>query len=175
MSISIKLTQHLKSLSEEEKIQEIKKLVVLFPVVKEYYQSKLSNEGEIELLNKYTSIIKKEFNTGNTPGRARISVAKKAVSDFIKISKSELSVAEIMIQYVESGVKFTNAFGDIDEAFYYSMESMFDKALNYIVENNLKDSFRERCKKIVSDTDGIGWGFPDELEELFLTYMNELP
>ena len=42
-----------------------------------------------------------------------------------------------MIQYVENGVKFTNAFGDIDEPFYYSMESMFEKALEYIVENNL--------------------------------------
>ena len=173
MSTNIKLTQYLKSLSEENKIQEIKKLVTLFPLVKEYYQSKLSNEGEVELLKKYTLIIKKEFNTGNNPGRARISIAKKAVSDFIKVSRSESNVAEIMIQYVENGVRFTNAFGDIDESFYYSMESMFDKALDYIVKNNLKDSFKERCAKIVSDTDGIGWGFPDELEELFLTHMSE--
>ena len=30
-----------------------------------------------------------------------------------------------MLFYVECGVEFTNMYGDINEAFYYSIESMF--------------------------------------------------
>jgi hypothetical protein len=173
MSINSKLTQYVESLSPKDRIKEIRKLSQLFPDVAEYYQAKLSNEGETELMNKYTSIIEKEFRSDNVPGRARISVAKKAVSDFIKISTRSFNKAEIMMRYVESGVRFTNAYGDIDEPFYNSMETMFEKALKYISENKTREVFRERCAKIVSDTDGIGWGFYDGLSELFSRYMQQ--
>jgi hypothetical protein len=72
-----------------------------------------------------------------------------------------------MLFYVEQGVKFTNAYGDINEAFYNSMENMFDKAVELICKEDLKDSFDERCQKIVGDTCDIGWGFYDTLSEIY--------
>lgn len=173
MPTNSKLTQYIESLSLKDRAKEIKKLYQLFPEIVEYYQAKLSNEGETELMNKYTLIIEREFRTYNIPGRARINIAKKAVSDFIKISTHSFNIAEIMIRYVEAGVKFTNEYGDIDESFYNSMEIMFEKAFKYILENKMQDVFRERCVKIVSDTDDIGWGFHDNLSELFSRYMQQ--
>ena len=58
-----------------------------------------------------------------------MSVAKKAISDFKKLSDSPLNNADIMLHYVENGVQFTDAYGDIDERFYTSMENMFDDAV----------------------------------------------
>ncbi len=47
------------------------------------------------------------------------------------------------------------------------MESMYDRAIKHIAENNLQDQFQERCLRIVSDTAGIGWGFHDTLRDIY--------
>lgn len=47
------------------------------------------------------------------------------------------------------------------------MESMFDKAVKLMGQNDLKDLFQKRCQKIVDDTSGIGWGFSDTLSEIY--------
>jgi hypothetical protein len=73
----------------------------------------------------------------------------------------------MMLFYVEQGVKFTNEYGDIEEAFYNSMESMFGKAVELICKQDLKDSFQLRCEKILGDTSDIGWGFYDTLSEIY--------
>ena len=76
-----------------------------------------------------------------------------------------------MMFYVENGVEFTCDYGDIDERFYNSMESMFESTLKFIQKNNLGKDFNTRCKKIVDDTDGIGWGFHDQLGYLYNLYF----
>jgi hypothetical protein len=72
-----------------------------------------------------------------------------------------------MLFYVEQGVKFTNAYGDINEAFYNSMENMFEKTVELMCKQDLKDSFQQRCQKIVTETSDIGWGFHDTLSEIY--------
>ena len=51
-----------------------------------------------------------------------------------------------MLYYVEMGVQFTNAYGDIDEAFYNSMESMYERAVKYIAQHGMCGHFEERCR-----------------------------
>lgn len=72
-----------------------------------------------------------------------------------------------MLFYVDRGVKFTLAYGDIDEAFYASMEGMYEKALSAMTELDSKHIFEQRSQKIVTDTSDIGWGFHDTLSEIF--------
>src|SRR3989339_543691 len=136
-----KISKYLKSLSEEELIDEIKKLHKLFPDVREYYQGELIDGGEEELLKRYKKIIKDEFLPDRGWGDAKLSVARKAANDFIKLSRNNRNAAEIMIYYVEIGVKYTNAYGDINEPFYASMEKMYQKAVYYVIEHGLKDVF----------------------------------
>jgi hypothetical protein len=64
-----------------------------------------------------------------------------------------------MLFYVEQGVAFTNAYGDIDAPFYSSMESMYERALKLIKKESLQDQLLDRCQNIVNETHGIGWGF----------------
>jgi hypothetical protein len=37
-----------------------------------------------------------------------------------------------MLFYVEMGVRYTNQYGDINESFYTSMESMYENATKHI-------------------------------------------
>ena len=69
---------------------------------------------------------------------------------------NEVDAIDIMLFYVEQGVKFTLAYGDIDEAFYASMEGMYKKALSAMTELDSKNIFEQRSQKNVTDTSGIG-------------------
>ncbi len=163
------LKQALKNASKEELINDIADLFKRFEMVQDYYQVKLSATEAPEVGAKYRKIIENEFFPARGFGKARLSVAKKAIADYRKISKTAAGVADIMIFYVEQGVKFTCAYGDIDEAFYNSMASMYEQAVKWILKHQLQSLFEARCAKIVADTSGIGWGFPDDLEEIYAT------
>lgn len=175
MSKNSKISTYLESLSSADLMKEIKNLHRLFPDVREYYQVQLSDKGEEELLAQYKKIIKDEFLPDHGWGDAKLSFARKAVSDFIKLSRNNLNAADIMIYYVEIGVKYTNAYGDINEPFYASMERMYEKAAEYVTENRLEYNFTSRFKKIVEDTNGMGWGFYDNLRDMFLEFFPGVP
>lgn len=167
------LKQYLKNCSKEELISDISELFKKFNSVKDYYQLKLSPQEEAQVVAKYKKIIEDEFFPKRGMGRGRISVAKKAVTDFGKIAETPVGRADIMIFYVEQGVKFTNEYGDIDEPFYISMEDMYEKAVEWIIKHQIQDLFRERCIKIVKDTSGMGWGFHDGLCDIYTGAFND--
>ncbi len=165
------LSKYLKSLSPEVLRKEILLLHRLFPEVREFYQAKLSEDGERTLLARYKRIIQNEFAPERGFPDARLSVARKAINDFSKLSKDKKKIADLMLLYVEMGVLFTNTYGDIDEPFYNSMGKMYEKVAHYVVNAGLKDVFLERFEKIVRTTQGIGWGFSDDLTDTFETYF----
>lgn len=78
-----------------------------------------------------------------------------------------------MIFYVETGVRYTEVYGDIDEAFYLSMESMYERAIKFVVLNNLADIFKDRLFAIVNTTVDMGWGFHDQLCEIYYGSLSE--
>ena len=66
--------------------------------------------------------------------------ARKAISDFKRACDDPSSVLELMVYYVEQGNQCTVDYGDIDEHFYSSIESMFDATCdNTEVRKCLKD------------------------------------
>ncbi len=135
-----------------------------------YYRgidTRLAPEGEAAVIDKYKAVIKNEFLPARGFGKARLSVARKAVSEYRKLSRSKASLVDLMLYYVETGVKFTNKYGDIDEAFYEGMGNMYKWAVKLIVENELEELYERRCRRIVEDTSGIGWGFHDWLSDIY--------
>ena len=75
-----------------------------------------------------------------------------------------------MLYYVECGVEFTSTYGDIDEAFYYSIEFMFSNFVSVL--NNLdSDAYYERnadrIKNMCRKTDCVGWGFNEEMMNIY--------
>lgn len=161
------LKKYLKNCSQEELVNEISELFKKFPLVKEYYQIKIYPQSEEQVINKYKKVIEDEFFPSRGFGKARLSVAKKAISEYKKVSQTPLGLVDIMLFYVEQGVKFTKAYGDIDENFYISMEGMYEKAVKSINKYEFRDIFQKRCQKIVKDTSGMGWGFHDALCDIY--------
>ncbi|WP_035557930.1 DUF6155 family protein [Hymenobacter sp. IS2118] len=96
----------------------------------------------------------------------RLREGKKALSDFQKLEPAAELVADLLLVYVETGVRFTNAYGDIDEGFYSSLETVYAKALALMQREQLLPQFAARTAQIVRDTSGIGWGFHDYLTEV---------
>jgi hypothetical protein len=120
------------------------------------------NPNERALFEKYHNKVFEAFYP-KRGGNYKLKDGKQAISDFKKLGPSADLLADLMLFYVETGVKFTNEFGDIDEGFYSSMETTYVAALTLMRKENLLNKFADRAGKVVSNTSGIGWGFHDYL------------
>lgn len=103
--------------------------------------------------------------------KLRLKDARKAITDFKKLEPDPESLADVMLYYVECGVRFTNDFGDIDEPFYNSIAGMFIDTADFIQKNGLNEIFLARANKIVEDTNGMGWGFHDDLSDTYYNFF----
>lgn len=125
-------------------------------------------------MDQYKKRVKNEFFPSRGFGKARLSIAKKPILEYKKIEPDSYNLANLMLYYVEQGVRFTSEYGDIDEPFYYSMESMYDDSLKLIVKLKAQKEFYDRCKKIVADTADMGWCFNEDLEYSFTKYFKNI-
>ena len=90
------LKQHLRNCAQEELITDVAELFKRFPSVKEYYQIKLYPQAETEVLAKYKKTIEDEFFPARGFGKARLSIAKKAISDYRKVCDNEVDAIDIL-------------------------------------------------------------------------------
>ncbi len=106
----------------------------------------------------------------------RLSVGKKAISDYFKATKDKVGQLELMVHYLESGNQFTVEFGDIDESFYSSLESMFERILIALRKQAsvVQDEYYARLEEVVFSAKNIGWGYYDSISYLFAEYEEEI-
>ena len=105
------LKQYLKNSPKEELINDILEIFKRIDSVKDYYQIKLSPPDQTDVSAPYKKIIENEFFPLRGIGRAKLSVARKVVTDYKKLVKDPVKIADMMLFYVEQGVRFTNAYG----------------------------------------------------------------
>ena len=163
------LKKFLKTLTKEELINHIIELDKKYKAVQEYYQLVVHNDVS-GAVGKAKKEIENEFYPVRGMPKMRLSVARKAVTDAKKLNLPPEAIADIMLFYVETGVQFTNDYGDIDEQFYSSMESMYLKALEFMEKNRLLKQFENRALQIVNKTADVGWGFHDTLGDYFYQF-----
>lgn len=121
------------------------------------------------LLEKYRAKVYEAFY----PKRGfdyNLKQGKQAISDFKKLGPSSELLADLTLFYVETGVEFTNDFGDMNEPFYNSLESTFASALKLMYKERLLHQFEQRCSQVLENTQDIGWGLHDGLGEIFYQY-----
>jgi len=167
------LKEYLSGLKDENLRKEVLDLFRQFPNVKEYYSVKLNKENGSEVLEKYKKIIENEFFPVRGHGKLRYSIMKKALTDFKRVSRDIKGIAELMVTYVENGTKFTKTYGDIDEKFYYNMLNMYQQSSDYVRQNNLEETYRGRLKKIMEDGQNIGYGYSDELVQIYYSIFDD--
>jgi hypothetical protein len=168
---SAKLKQHLAGLSREALEADIVSLFNGIPTVKDFYQQRLLGDVTGDVLAKYKQRLRGCFFSKAGNPKLSLTDARKVVNEYRKITPSPHDEADLMLCHVENGIDFTNAFGDIDEPFYVSIERMYEAACQHIAEHDLGNTFNMRCAMIVSNTSHIGWGFHDTLGEIYERYF----
>ncbi len=159
---------NLKNLDKKQLIDLIGELYKKNKSVKEYFDFYV-NPNENELLSKYRDKVFETFFPKRGFGY-NLKEGKKAISDFKKLGVSNDSLADLMLFYVETGVEFTNDFGDINESFYSSLEKTYEQALTLMYENGVLEKFASRAQKVMSNTSDIGWGFHDYIAQVYIDF-----
>ena len=162
------LKKELKKLDKEKLIDLIGDLYKKNKSAKEFFDFYVS-PNEDELFKKYRDKVFEAFYPKRGYGY-KLKDGKQAINDFKKLGPATELLANLMLFYVESGVKFTNDFGDVNEAFYNSLTTTFVDALKIMDKENLLSKFEERVEKIVDNTSGIGWGFHDYLVQVWFDF-----
>jgi hypothetical protein len=103
----------------------------------------------------------------------KISLARKAISDYRKAVGDPRGLAELMLFYVECGVSFTLEFGDIDEPFYNSVVRVFSDGIRMLnqCDQDVVDKLLPRFAGVVNSTAEMGWGLYDNLRDTFEIYF----
>ena len=163
------LKKELKQYDQKQLTQLVADLYKLNDDVKNYLGTRFKGEEAIaELFETAKKQINDEFFPERGFGKLRLSEAKNAISKFKKLSSDELKTLDLMLYYVEVGTEFTNTYGDIDEKFYGSMVSMYRKVVDVVSQDEkIYDIFADRLYEIVEESEGIGWGYHDALNNLY--------
>jgi hypothetical protein len=170
--MTLKITELKKLLKEYDQKELIQLITELYKVnndVKDYLSIKFLGEEAIEeLFAKAAKKINNEFFPDKGHGKLRLSIAKKAITDFKKLTGDSKNTLALMLNYVELGTEFTNCYGDIDENFYNSMLLMYEKVVSKCSEDReLYSLFGDRLFNVVEMSEGIGWGYHDTLCDIY--------
>lgn len=162
------IKKHLKTWERDKLVSLVLELYKANKAVKEYVDHLVAPD-ERGAFNKYRDKVLESFYPKRGMNYS-LKDGKKAISDFKKLGPSPILLADLMLFYVETGVSFTNDFGDINESFYSSLEKTYDAALKLMRQESLLDRFADRAAKVVDDTRDIGWGFHDYLSDAYSEY-----
>ena len=162
------IKKELKKLDKDKLIDLVTDLYKKNKSVKEFFDFYV-NPNERDLFEKYRDKVFEAFY----PKRGYKydpKGGKQAIIDFKKLGTSSDLLSDLMLFYVETGIKFTNDFGDINEQFYKSLATTFVDSLTLMKKENLLDKFEDRVGKVLDDTSGIGWGFHDYLVQVWVDF-----
>src|SRR3989338_1151736 len=154
--------KELKKLGKEELYSLLLELSSLRKENADFLKLKLQGEAD-EAITYYKQKIKEALWQEKT----NLREARKALVDFKRISKNTEHLLELMVFYAENGEKIDNEYDDMYEAFYSSMETMFDQIIKMLNSNpNLIPKFKWRLDTII-ERSCEGWGHKDTLEDIY--------
>ncbi|MFA9558175.1 DUF6155 family protein [Evansella sp. AB-rgal1] len=165
------LNKALKDLNQKELIQLIADLYKVNKDAQQFLSAKFLGETAVEA--SFTSAKRKiqdEFFPNRGEGKLRLSVAKKAISDFKKLTNDSQRTVDLMLYYVELGTEFSHTYGYIDDSFYSSMVSMYEK----VVDECIKDekhyhSLNQRMYNVLTMSQDDNYSYAIAIESLYLS------
>jgi Family of unknown function (DUF6155) len=168
--MSLKST--LMGFEKEQLINLIAELYKKHKVVKEHLDYALKNNDDKALIKTYQQKIYAAFYPKG--GRVfNLTKAKSAITEVKKIGVSPDILADLMLYYVETGISITLEYGDINDAFYGSLISMYRDALKHMKTAGILNKYKDRVKCAVIDTRNMGWGFHDEIKGGYSDYFQQ--
>lgn len=167
----IDIKRELKKLDKNKLVDLVADLYKQNKSVKEFFDFYVQPD-EDAAFNKYRDKVFEAFYP-KRGDKLKLRDGKQAISDFKKLGPAPELLADLMLFYVETGVKFTNEFGDVNESFYSSLESTYLATLTFMKKEELLKIFADRAHNVVLDTTEIGWGFNDYLCDVFFRFYQK--
>lgn len=112
------------------------------------------------------AIYERLYGRGQFP-KLDLRGGRKVVTEYSKVLKDyPRHATELKLCYVEIGTEITKEFGDIDERFYTSMASMFERFCEDVKRYpSWYSTFALRIDDLLRDTRYIGWGYADDVHQ----------
>jgi hypothetical protein len=87
-----------------------------------------------------------------------------------------IGTIDLLLTYLENGTDFTQQFGDINEAYYNSLESSAAELSRLMLGEGKAAyaQFSERIARAESLANNIGWGYGDYIRDWAATLEDEL-
>lgn len=135
-----------------------------------------AGESGGDILETYRGRIVEQFFPAQGFGKLKLGEARKAIRDYRKATGNVAGVAELLMTYVENGTEFTREFGDIDERFYNSVESVLVELAGLLrgAGREMYPQFRDRLARLDERAASIGWGFHDFVGDVVRLLEQEL-
>ena len=167
------IKKELQNFDSADLLELIKQLYDLSTQNKAMLMSVVDKKARLEALEApVMREIEKAFDPPRGYPSCKTGAARKALRQYVKIAPFQEAVA-IQLHFVEMGIRCTTNYGDIDEQFYISIETVFEEVLKQIKQQNAAQNYFSRLQKIVQSTSGMGWGFHDQLRDLFDLFNEE--
>jgi hypothetical protein len=169
--------QRLNDWSKPTLIALVKDLYAASPDNRDFLHARFQAEENVgAVLEKYRRKIMDQFFPARGDGKLKLGEARKAIRDYRKATGNLEGTIDLMLTYVENGTEFTREFGDINESFYNSLESVLNEMAQLLMSAGrpLYPKFRERIQRLATRADGIGWGYGDALRDRVYQLENEL-
>lgn len=150
------LKKLLDALGKEELVSLLLGIVSLRRENAEWLEVKLKGNST-EALEYFKKKIYARISNAEKPG---LKEARKLVLGFTKITENPEFLLELMVFYVETGIRTEEKYGVLYEGFYASMENMFSEAVKELGKKEnvlLKEKFKPRLDWIIEHA-AEGWG-----------------
>jgi hypothetical protein len=123
------------------------------------------------LLQNYRHGIEEAFfaeDEWGMPQTPNMLVASRLITGYRQTTGDILGTLDLMLTFVETGTRFTNTFGDIDEPFYEGLELMLDDFREQLFAH--PHLYREadlapRLTRLLRNAGDLGWGYGDYVTE----------
>jgi len=103
----------------------------------------------------------------------KFSVAKRAITDFKNLQPSPKSLADVMLYLPESACELTALYGDYSEQFYNSSYNNYKSTLEFLKKHHLLKQFQNRAMQCVEWASSCGYGFADDIVDIYYQYYEE--
>lgn len=163
------IKRELRKFEKEKLVSMIMDCYKMSGEVRDYINDVLNPAEAIEnLYNKAKSQILHEFFPKHGSNKFKITHAKKAITEFRKLTHDDERTLDLMIFYVEMGVGYAHFNRNPGEYFIESLVSMYGKAVHELMgQVDLHKPYYERLQIIIDDASHIGEEFQEKLRHLF--------
>jgi hypothetical protein len=160
-----------------ELIDLVKELYDAAPANRDFLHARLvANADDDSVLKPYRERITTQFYPKRGFGKLKLAEARKAIRDYRTATGNVAGTIELMLTFVEDGTAFTCEYGDINEAYYNSLESVLLEMVTLLCEAGaeLYPRFRDRVQQLATNANRIGWGYGDCVRDQVAYLEDEL-